>query len=104
MDQGVQLADEVADVYDRALPVFLEVRPASARIAAVAEGLRTMEASIDALVDEALRPLEATPLQRSAARALVDARFWEALASRGLDGQQVRTMAARLLQCALERS
>ena len=99
-DRIERLADEIADIYDRALPVFLEVRRASTQLAAAAEGLRAMEASIDALVDEAL-PLNPNPDQRSTVRALADARFWEALRGSGLDRQQIRATAARLLHCAL---
>ncbi|HEV2060012.1 MAG TPA: TetR/AcrR family transcriptional regulator [Solirubrobacteraceae bacterium] len=101
-DRIERLAHDIADIYDRALPVFLEVRRASTRIAAAAEGLRAMEASIDALVDEALLPLNPTADQRSTVRALADARFWDALCGSGLNRQQIRATAARLLQCALK--
>ena len=101
-DRIERLADAIADVYDRALPVFLEVRRASTRLAAAAEGLRAMEASIDALVDEALLPLKPTEHQRSTVRALADARFWDALCGSGLDPQQIRATATRLLHCALD--
>ena len=100
-DRIGRLADEIADIYDRALPVFLEVRHASTQLAAAAEGLRAMEASIDALVHEALLPLNPNPDQRSTVRAVADARFWDALSSSGLSHQQIRATAARLLRCAL---
>lgn len=101
-DRIERLADDIADIYDRALPVFMEVRRASMQIAAAAEALRAMEASIDALVDEALLPLEPTGDQRSTVRALADARFWDALYGSDLTRQQTRATAARLLHCALE--
>ena len=100
-DRIERLADDIADIYDRALPAFLEVRRASPRIAAAAEGLRAMEGSIDALVDAALSPLEVTPDQRRTARTLVDARFWDALGDSGLDRPQIRATVVRLLQCVL---
>ena len=61
-----------------------------------------MEASIDALVGEVLLPLNPTADQRSTAWALAAARFWPALCGSGLNREQVRATAARLLRCALE--
>ena len=103
IDRIERLADEVADIYDRALAVFLEVRRSSTRIAAAAEGLRAMEASIDALVDAALPPLQPTPDQRRTVRTLVDARFWDALCDSGLERQEIRATVVRLLECVLRR-
>ena len=101
-DRIERLADEIADIYDRGLGVFLEVRRASTRIGAAAEGLRARDASIDALVDAAVLPLHPNADQRRTVRALADARFWDALRGSGLDRQQIRATAGRLLHCALQ--
>jgi AcrR family transcriptional regulator len=101
-DRIERLAGDIADIYERALPAFLEVRRASPHFVAAAEGLRAMEASVDGLIDEALRPLRPSAQQRRTVRALADARFWDALTGSGLDQVQIRATAVRLLRCALE--
>jgi hypothetical protein len=63
----------------------------------------TLEASVDALAAEALRPLGASHEQRATVRALLDVRVWEALAERGLDHEAAERTLRALALCALQR-
>jgi AcrR family transcriptional regulator len=101
-ERAERLAGELAKLYREWLPVFLEVRRARHVFGRVEEGHREMEATVDAFVEEALRPLRASKGARRAVRGLADARTWDALLDRGVNERDVEPLVARLVRCALD--
>lgn len=80
-----RLVEAVAGSYSGGAIGFVRVREARDDFEATARAHRQIEASLDALVTEALRPLRYTPVRRRVLRALVDARVWQSLIDQGLD-------------------
>jgi AcrR family transcriptional regulator len=80
-----RLVDEIAARYRSAAIGFVRAREAKASFAATAVAHERIEASLDALVDEAVRPLHYTATRRRVLRALVDARVWQALTDQGVE-------------------
>lgn len=99
-----RLVTEVSSLYRPAAAAFLHVRDARHELQAAAEGHERMEGAIDLLVDEALRPLRASPDQRQAVRALLDARFWTTLLDHRLDADGAERLLADLVDRALARA
>src|SRR4051812_25772973 len=79
-----RLVREAFAVYERAAPVLRAIRREADVHPRVAQDRDDLEASLSALVDTALRPIDATPRDRGVARALVDLNTWEALRDQGL--------------------
>ena len=98
-----RLVHEVARLYALAAVAFRRVREARDFLPAVRRGHETLEASLDALAAEALRPLGASDDQRATVRALLDVRVWEALVERGLDHEAAERTLRALVLCALQR-
>lgn len=96
-----RLVSAVAALYRRGAIAFVTVREAVAELSAAAEGHRRMEGAIDMLVDEALRPLQVEREQRLVVRGLLDARVWQTLTDRGLDGERIERELTWLVTCAL---
>ena len=90
-------------LYALAAVAFRRVREARDFLPAVRHGHETLEASLDALVAEALRPLGARDEQRATVRAVLDVRVWEALVERGLQPEAAERTLRALVLCALER-
>jgi AcrR family transcriptional regulator len=80
-----RLVDEVAARYRDAAIGFVRAREAKDDFAATAAAHQRIEASLDALTAEAVRPLRYSPTRAQTLRALLDARVWQALADRQLD-------------------
>lgn len=95
-----RLVGEVARIYAMAAIGFLRVREARDELAAAAEGHARWEGAIDALVDEALAPLDLGDERRATVRALLDARVWQTLTDRGLDADGTRRALEELVACA----
>ena len=79
-----RLVREAFTIYERGAPVLRAVRGEANVHPRVAEDRDQLEASLSALVDTALGPLEATQQDKALARALVDLNMWEALRDQGL--------------------
>jgi AcrR family transcriptional regulator len=79
-----RLVREAFTIYERGAPVLRAVRGEANVHPRVAEDRDQLEASLSALVDTALGPLEATQQDQALARALVDLNMWEALRDQGL--------------------
>lgn len=102
-DRIGRLIDEVYGIYERGAVVVEGMERERDMHPALAEGHDLVQRSIDALVDEALRPLRPRAEQRRTVRALVDVRTWRALESSGLPHARAREVARMLAGAALER-
>ena len=78
------LVREAFAIYERAAPVLRAIRREADVHPRVAQDRHELEASLSALVDTALGPLDTTQQDRALARALVDLNTWEALRDQGL--------------------
>ena len=79
-----RLVREAFAIYERAAPVLRAIRHEAGVHPRVAQDRDDFDASLNALVDTALGPLDATQQDRAVARALVDLNTWEALRDQGL--------------------
>jgi AcrR family transcriptional regulator len=79
-----RLVREVFAIYERGAPQLRAIRRDGDVHPGVAEARDELEASLGALVDTALAPLDATPEDRAVARAVVDLNTWDALRDQGL--------------------
>jgi hypothetical protein len=75
---------EAFAIYERGAPALRAIRREADVHPRVAEDRDQLDASLSALVDTALGPLDATQQDRALARALVDLDTWEALRDQGL--------------------
>ena len=79
-----RLVREAFAIYERGGAALRAIRREAGVHPRVAQDRDAVEASLQALVDTALGPLEATREDRALARALVDLNTWEALRDQGL--------------------
>jgi AcrR family transcriptional regulator len=79
-----RLVREAFAIYERAAPELRAIRREADVHPRVAQDRDQLEASLSALVDTALGPLDATQRDRAVARAVVDLNTWEALRDHGL--------------------
>ena len=79
-----RLVREAFAIYERGAPELRATRLEADVHPRVAQDRDQLEASLSALVDTALGPLDATPQDRAVARAMVDLNTWEALRDQGL--------------------
>ena len=91
------LVREAFAIYERGaleLQVARREPDAHPSVAAVTAAL---EASLSALVDAALEPLDADPQDRAVARAMIDLNTWEALQTAGLDASSAVAEMSEML-------
>jgi AcrR family transcriptional regulator len=79
-----RLVREVFAIYERGAPQLRAIRREADVHPRVAQDRDQLDASLNALVDTALEPLDATGQDRALARALVDLNTWEVLRDQGL--------------------
>ena len=79
-----RLVREAFAIYARGAPEPRAIRREGDVHPRVAQDRDQLEASLSALVDTALAPLDATQQDRALARAMVDLNTWEALRDHGL--------------------
>ena len=79
-----RLVREAFAIYERAAEVLRAIRREADVHPRVAQDRDESEASVSALVDTALEPLDATQRDRAVTRAMVDLNTWEALRAQGL--------------------
>lgn len=97
-DRLSRLVDEVAARYRGGALGFVRVQEAKDDFTATSDAHARIEASLDALVAEAVRPFRYSARRRRAVRALVDPRVWQALGDHGLDATGVeRTLRGLVL-------
>jgi AcrR family transcriptional regulator len=100
-----RLVREAFAIYERGAPELRAIRREGDVHARVAQDRDELEASLSALVDTALEPLDATQQERAVARAVVDLNTWEALRDQGLGPAEsvaaISDMLARRLRARL---
>jgi AcrR family transcriptional regulator len=79
-----RLVREAFAIYERAAPELRAIRREADVHPRVAQDRDQFDASLNALVDTALEPLDATQQDRAVARALIDLNTWDALRDQGL--------------------
>ena len=80
-----RLVREAFAIYERGAPELRAIRREADVHPRVGQDRDQLDASLSALVDTALGPLDATHRDRAVARAMVDLNTWEALRDQGLD-------------------
>ena len=80
-----RLASEVFAIYERGAPALRAVRREPDVHPAVRQTADALDATLDALVDAALAPLDVGEPQRRLARAVLDLGTWDALRAQGVD-------------------
>lgn len=88
-------------LYERGAPALRVIRREGDLHPLVARDRDDFEASLGALVDTALAPLEPTQRDRAVARALVDLNTWEALRDQGLAPAESVAAISELLAARL---
>ncbi len=92
-----RLVRETFAIYERGAAALRAIRSEADVHPRVAHDRDQIEAALSALVDAALGPLDATPRDRSVARALVDLNTWEALRDQGLGPEESVATVTELL-------
>ena len=99
-----RLVREVFAIYERGAPELRAIRRECDVHPRVAQDRDQLEASLSALVDTALRPLDATQQDRAVARAMIDLNTWEALRDQGLGpGESVAAISDMLARRLIAR-
>ena len=96
-----RLVRGVFAIYERGAPQLRAIRREAAVHPRVAESREELEASLGALVDTALQPLDATREDRAVARAMVDLNAWDALREQGLGQAEAAAAVAGMLAARL---
>ena len=97
----VRLVTEVSDVYERGAPFIDNIRRERHHLPQLQDYHSQIEATLDALTREALRPLKPGRHASQVVRALIDLSTWHALADRGLSPEQRTDTISRLIECSL---
>ena len=92
-----RLVREVFAVYERGAPVLRTILEEAEAHPRVAQDAAAIEASLSALVDTALEPLDVTPRARAVTRAMVDLGTWQALRGQGLSSREAVETVSRML-------
>ncbi len=100
-DRIGRLVAEVYGIYERGAVIVEAMAREPDVHPALAEGHDLVQCSIDALTNEALRPLRPSAEQRRTARALVDVGTWRAFERSGLAPARAREVARTLIGAAL---
>ena len=100
-----RLVAECYAMYERAADVIVAVRRERdcTALPMVAAAFEEIEAAIDALVKDAVSPLQAGRRERRIARAICDHDFWAALRRQGLEPGEACEAACALLETGLAR-
>ncbi|HEV2813877.1 MAG TPA: TetR/AcrR family transcriptional regulator [Solirubrobacteraceae bacterium] len=92
-----RLVGEAFAIYERGAPQLRAIRRDGDVHPLVAQSGDEVEASLSALVDAALEPLDVTQHDRAVARALIDLNTWEALREQGLGPAEAVAAVAHML-------
>jgi AcrR family transcriptional regulator len=92
-----RLVREAFAIYERGAPELRAARNEADVHPHVAEAAEKLEASLTALVDSALEPLDVTPADRAVVRAMVDLGTWQALRDQGLRPAEAVDAASQML-------
>ena len=99
-----RLVRETFAIYERGSGELQVVRREPDVHPSVAVLYEGFEATLSALVDSALEPLDADPADRAVVRAMIDLNTWEALRSAGLDAAAAAAAVSEMLSQRLMRS
>ncbi len=100
-DRVARLVGEVFAIYERSARVLRAIRREADVHPRVAQDRDALEASLSALVDTALEPLDTTDHDRAVVRALIDLNTWEALRDQGLAPADAVTTIGEMLAVRL---
>lgn len=100
-----RLVEELFAIYQRGAPEIENVRREryDAELSMLQAAHAEIEAALDGLVVEALRPLDGTQAHRRTVRALTDLGVWRSLRDRGIMGEAAVDTLATMLASWLER-
>ena len=99
-----RLVREVFAIYERGAPELRAIRREGDVHPRVAHDRDALDASLSALVDTALDPLDVTPRDRAVARALVDLNTWDALRDQSVEPADCVHAISDILTRRLRRS
>jgi AcrR family transcriptional regulator len=91
----------VLTIYERAAPFIHNIRTEREQLPQLEPWHQLIEGTLDALVNEALRPLTPARQQRETARALLDLSTWQAFQRRQLAPHETAETIARLINSAV---
>lgn len=97
-DRVERLVREAFGFYERGGRLVENVRRDRDRLDAVGEAHAHFERGLDALVEQALKPLRIGRAERKAVRALIDERVWAALRDHGHSAEAAVKAAIRLVE------
>lgn len=100
-DRIRRLVREVYALYERAAHILRAIRRDAGVHERLARDHEAIEASLSALVDEALRSLDVTRADRAVVRAMVDLNCWDALRQQGLEPAEAVAAAADMVVCRM---
>jgi AcrR family transcriptional regulator len=92
-----KLVQEVFAIYERGAPELRVARNEPAAHESVAAFHAEIEASLEALTEAALSPLDVPPQERALVRAMLDLGTWEAMRGAGLDAPGAAAAASEML-------
>ena len=92
-----RLVREAFAIYERGAPALRAIRREADVHPRVAQDGDQVDASLSALVQTALRPLDATRQDRAVARALIDLNTWDALRDQGLGSTECVVAMSEIL-------
>lgn len=99
-----RLVSEAFALYGRGPATLEAIRRERRELPLLERAHQAIEASLDALVREALRPFEPDARSLLVARALIDLRVWQALRERGLAQAAAAEVVVSLLSSQLGKS
>ncbi len=92
----------VFDLYERAGPFIHNIDAEREQLPQLEPWHRTINSTLDALLEQALRPLEPNRAQLQATRALLDLRTWQAFTQRNLSNNEITAIVSGLIDALLE--
>ena len=99
-----RLVVEAFALYERGAATIEVIRRERDYFHPLERAYERIEASLDALVREALAPFAPDARSLAVARALIDVRVWQALGEQGLSGEAAAEVVGELLLCRLNQS
>lgn len=99
-----RLVREVYAIYERAAPALRAIRRDSEAHPRVAQDRDAIEASLGALVDEALEPIGVAREDRAVVLAMIDINTWDALRDQGLAPSESVAVIAGMITSRLAPS
>jgi AcrR family transcriptional regulator len=91
----------VFDLYERAAPFIRNIRDERDQLPQLEPFHQGIQATLDRLLSEALRPLSPTRPKRETARALLDLSSWQAFKQRNLSTEEIIQSVAQLINSAV---